>query len=255
MLNILLVDDEKLCLESLKMVVSKVLPDAQCTTFRKASEALAYIAEHDVDMAFLDINMRGISGITIANELRVKNPRMNIFFCTGYEEYALAAWELNSSGYLLKPITEEKVRNAIENMRYPIEDRPRVELRCFGNFEVYCDGVPIVFKYKRTKEMLAYLVDRNGASCSIAEIESALFENSDHRSYLNQMRLDLLNTLEDLGVQDILIKNHGHLAIARDNVKCDYFDYLDHKTDVKVFEYMSLYSFAENTLGWLTARQ
>ena len=106
---------------------------------------------------------------------------------------------MNCSAYLLKPITEEKIRNAAANLRYPVFDEKRVELRCFGNFEAFCDGSPIQFKYNRTKELLAYLTDRNGTRCSMKERSAVLFENDQHRSYMYQIRLDLVNTLGGWG--------------------------------------------------------
>lgn len=176
---------------------------------------------------------------------------MNLLFCSGSADFAMAAWDLNCSAYLLRPITEEKVGKAVANLRYPVSDEKRVELRCFGNFEACCDGSPIQFKYNRTKELLAYLTDRNGARCSIKELSAVLFENDQHRSYLYQIRLDLVHTLRALGVEDILIQSRGFLGIDRDRVKCDYFDYLDHKTDAPAREYMTQYSFGERTCAAL----
>ena len=250
-MNVILVDDEKLNLENLEYIAEKVLPSASRVSFSKASCALEYINSHSVDIAFLDINMRGIDGVTIAKILREKYPRVNILFFTGFSEYSMAAWDLNCSGYLLKPITEEKVRNAIANLRYPVVKEKRVELHCFGNFEAYCDGAPIWFKYSRTKELLAYLVDRNGASCSMRELAAILFEDDQHRSYMYQIRLDLVNTLGALGVGDIITRSRGYLGIVRDKVKCDYFDYLDHKIEAPVREYMTQYSFGEQTCAAL----
>ena len=250
-MNVILVDDEKLNLENLEQLVQKVLPNASRASFSKASRALEYIHSNDVDIAFLDIHMRGIDGITIAKILQGKNPRVNILFCTGFTEYSLEAWDMNCSGYLMKPLTEEKLRNALANLRYPVVEEKRVEFHCFGNFEAHCDGTPILFKYSRTKELLAYLVDRNGALCSMKELSTILFEDDQHRSYLYQIRLDLMNTLESLGVGDIVIQSRGYLGIARDKVKCDYFDFLNHKIEAPVREYMTQYSFSEQTYATL----
>lgn len=250
-MNVILVDDEKLNLENLEYIAQKVLPDANCVSFRKASTVLDYIYTHPVDIAFLDIQMAGIDGITIAKILRERYPRVNVLFCTGHTDYSLAAWDLNCSGYLLKPVTEEKVREAIANLRYPVVEEKRVEFHCFGNFDVYCDGKPIWFKYSRTKELLAYLVDRNGARCSMRELSAVLFEDDQHRSYMYQIRLDLMNTLGELGVEDIIVQSRGYLGIRREKVKCDYFDYLDRKIEPPVHEYMTQYSFGEQTYATL----
>lgn len=250
-MDIILVDDEKLNLDNLEYVVDRVLPGAHRESFGKASQALSYIQEHHVDIAFLDIQMRGIDGITIAKCVQEHSPKANIIFCTGYSEYALDALDIHCSGYLLKPITEDKVRNTLDHLRYPIEESRRVEFRCFGNFEAYCDGTPIWFKYNRTKELLAYLVDRNGSSVSMKELAAVLFEDDRHRSYMYQIRLDLVNTLTELGVDDILIQSRGYLGIDREKVKCDYFDYLDKKIEPPVQEYMTQYSFSETTCATL----
>lgn len=246
-MNILLVDDEKLNLDSLDYSVSEVLPNANKALFTKAKDAIAYSDEHKIDIAFLDINMRGIDGITMASMLQERYPKVNIVFCTGYSDYALDALQIHCSSYLMKPITVAKVQNAIHNLRYPIENSQPVSVRCFGNFEVYCEGVPVKFKYARTKELFAYLIDRNGASCSLNEIAAVLFEDDEHRSYLYQLRLDLINTFEDLGVEDVVLSARGFLAVNRDNVKCDFYDYLDKKTAPPRNEYMNQFSWAEET--------
>ena len=250
-MNVILVDHEKPSLENLEYIVQKVLPGALLASFHHAAHALEYIKTHRMDIAFLDVSMPGAEGIALAKLLQEKNPRVNLLFCSGSPDYAMAAWDMNCSAYLLKPITEEKVRNAVSNLRYPVSYEKRVELRCFGNFEAFCDGSPIQFKYNRTKELLAYLTDRNGVRCSIKELSAVLFENDQHRSYMYQIRLDLVNTLGELGVGDILVQSRGYLGIARDRVKCDYFDYLDHKIDAPAQEYMTQYSFGERTCAAL----
>lgn len=246
-MNIILVDDERLNLDNLEYVIDKVIPNVPHESFSKASQALAYVQDHQIDIAFLDINMRGIDGITIAKIIQERWPNANIIFCTGFSEYALDALDMNCSGYILKPVSEEKVRKALDNLRHPLEMGKRVRFRCFGNFEVYLDGNPIWFKYNRTKELLAYLVDRNGVSVSMKELSAILFEDDQHRSYMYQIRLDLVNTLTDLGIEDILIQSRGYLGIDREKVDCDYFDYLDKKIEPPVQEYMTQYSFSEAT--------
>lgn len=248
-MNVILVDDERLNLENLEYLMDIVLPNANRISFAKARQALEYIRDHPIDIAFLDINMRGIDGITIAKALQDASPNANIIFCTGYTEYALDALGIHCSGYLLKPITETKVREALSHLRHPLEPEKRVKFRCFGNFEVYCDNKPVWFKYNRTRELLAYLVDRNGVSVSLKELSAILFEDDLHRSYMYQIRLDLVNTLVELGVDDILVQSRGFLGIDKEKVSCDYYDYLDDKLVPPIQEYMTQYSFSEATFA------
>lgn len=250
-MTVLLVDDEKILLNKLLRLVSEELPQADCHAFTKAQEAIDFGTQNQVDIAFLDIQMRGTDGLEVARRVQEHSPKVNIIFCTDFSEYALGALDLNCSGYLMKPITKDKLRSAMQHLRFPMNENHEISFRCFGNFEAYCNGVPIKFKYSKTKELLAYLVDRNGTSISVGEISAVLFEDDQHRSYLNQLRLDLINTFEKLGVEDVIVQSKGYLGINREKVSCDYFDYLDHKLQVTTREYMTQYSFSEYTYSSL----
>ncbi|MBQ0059486.1 MAG: response regulator [Lachnospiraceae bacterium] len=247
-MNLLLVDDEPMVLELLKDAVEEVLPNATMNDFLDAEEALAFAEEHPIDIAFLDINMRILDGITMAKELQEMYPRINIIFCTGYTEYMPDAFEMYCSGYIVKPVTEEKIQKAVDHLRYEVNDgKLPVTFHCFGSFEAYFNDTPINFKYNRTKELLAYLVDRNGADCGTREIMAVLFEDEEKRSYFNNLRQDLLNTFEELGIGDVIRTSKGKLGINRELVSCDHFDYQDGKATMEPTEYMTQYAFAEMT--------
>lgn len=248
-MNVMIVDDEPLALKMLTNAVTEAIPDAEIATFSKPREALAYAEKTSIQIAFLDINMRLMSGLEMAKSLQALNPAVNIVFSTGYEEYAVDAFKLFASGYLLKPISADDVREAMKNLRFPIAQPKRLSFRCFGNFEAYCDGKPIRFKLSRTKEMLAYLIDRNGALCSSAEIISVLFEDSNNIDYYQKLRSDLIKTFDKLNLSDCITITHGGIAINRGTVNCDYFDYKDGKITEKPSEYMSQFSFSECTLA------
>lgn len=250
-MNILLVDDEPLTLKMLEVAVSEAVPNANIKSFLKPREALAFAESTKIDIAFLDINMQVIDGLEVAKSLKEIYPTINIIFSTGYEEYALDALRLYSSGYLLKPIGADDIREAMKNLRYPIEESKRLSIRCFGNFEAFCDGQPIKFKLSRTKEMLAYLVDRNGAQCTAAEIIGILFEDVENIYYYQKLRGDLIKTFAELELSECITVTRGGLSVNRDAVDCDYFDFKDGKIKDKPIEYMSQYSFAENTFAEL----
>lgn len=247
-MNLLLIDDEPLLLRSLECAVTEALPDAQIHSFVKAREGLEYAKTEKVDVAFLDIQMRGIDGLSLAKELVAMRPDTNIVFCTGFAEYALDAFDAYASDYLLKPISPEAIKKAMKQLRHPVEESKRVKFSCFGNFEAFCDGKPICFGLSRTKELLAYLVDRNGAECRTAEICAVLFEDKLNNFYYHKLRGDLIKKFTELGIMDCLRVTHGGLAINRDAVDCDYFAYKDGKIKDKPMEYMTQYTFGEFTL-------
>lgn len=74
----------------------------------KVSEALTCMQENPCDIAFLDIRMRSMTGLELARKLKDIHPKINIIFVTGYDEYAGEAMRLHASGYIEKPVTEEK---------------------------------------------------------------------------------------------------------------------------------------------------
>lgn len=117
---VILVDDEKIILNGGLATLRKTLPEAQIEGFSTAKDALCFARASQVDVAFLDIELRSGSGLKLAKDLIAINPKVNIIFLTSYREYALDAWELDSSGYLLKPLTEEQVLHEISVLRYPV---------------------------------------------------------------------------------------------------------------------------------------
>ena len=250
-MRIIAVDDEKIALEALSGAIKSIVAEDEVVSFRYPEDALAYAKENFCDIAFLDIEMVGMNGVELAEELKKYNLEINIVFCTGYGNYRDAAFDLHASGYLMKPITPEKIKRELENLRRPISEKKKLKVQTFGNFEVYIDGKPLYFKYRRTKELLAYLIDRVGSMCSVGEIIGILFEDESGREdYFQKLRRDLISTLDDVGCSEAIVHKRGMLGVVVTEIQCDYYDYLNNKKDLSISyfgEYMSQYSFAEFT--------
>lgn len=251
-MDIIALDDEELALNRLTKSISKVLPEAAVHTFMSAEDALEFAKNTSCEIAFLDIQGMDIDGIALAKRLKAINTKMNIIFCTGYSAYAMDAFELNASGYLLKPISEEKVRKAVENLRYEVNKIKNDDLyfRCFGSFEAFYNGKPIKFKREKTKELLAYLYNQKGAFCSNAEISCNIWEDDEHTSYLRQLKKDLIDTFKSLGLENIITKERNSICIDFNAIKSDYKDWLN--GDIEAInsytgEFMVQYSWAEET--------
>ncbi len=257
-MRIIAVDDEKIALEALSNAIKAVVAEDEVISFRYPEDVIEYVKENACDIAFLDIEMAGMSGVELATELKKYNSEINIVFCTGYGNYRDKAFELHASGYLMKPITPEKVKRELENLRRPIFEKKRLKVQTFGNFEVYLDGRPLAFKYRKTKALFAYLVDRVGALCTVGEIIGILFEDESGREdYFQKLRRDLLMTLEEVGCENVIVHKRGMLGVVITEIQCDYYDCLNKKKDFATSyfgEYMSQYSFAEYTNAQLYAR-
>lgn len=259
-MKIIAVDDEKLALDTLVDSITKTVPGASVVGFRRPEDALSYVRENDCEIAFLDIKMRGMSGLELARQLKDVRGDINIIFVTGYSEYSLDAFRLYASDYLLKPATPEAVKWAMEHLRTPVKpaQAKRVRFQCFGNFEAFVDNNPLVFKRVRSKEVLAYLVDRMGASVTMGELMTVIWDDGhdtlSRQSNLRNLIADLKSVLAEAGVEYIILKNRNSIAIDCKAVDCDYYDFLRHipyAVNAYHGEYMMQYSWAEVTTAAL----
>ena len=225
-MKILLVDDEELQLTRLTESVKKVLPTDEVSSFTNPLEALNYAEKNQIDIAFLDIEMPGLNGIMLAKKLKNINPKINIIFVTAYDNYALEAYKMHASGYISKPVNEERIKEEIDGLRYPVELPPtkKLQIKCFGNFEVFHDGKPVKFSYQKSKELFAYLIDREGSSVNINEMNAILWEE-DHSSYLRNLIADIRQILKSINCSDVLIRKHNAYSIDLTKVDCDAYEY------------------------------
>ena len=245
-MKILLVDDEELQLTRLVESINKVLPNDEVFSFINPLEALKECENSQIDIAFLDIEMPKLNGIMLAKKLKSINPKINIIFVTAYDSYALEAYKLHASGYVTKPVNEEKIIIEIEELKHPIEiaHTKKLQIKCFGNFEVFYKDKPVKFSYQKSKELFAYLVDREGSSVNINELNAVLWEE-DHSSYLRNLLVDIRNTLKEINCQDILLKKRNSYAIDVTKVDCDSYEYKNGNPNAIMMyrgEYMAQYS-------------
>ena len=219
---------------------------------------LASVEKNKPDIVWLDIEMPGMDGLEMASEIKKQSPNTNIVFVTGFSHYAVDAFGMHASGYVMKPANEEKLIKEIDNLRRPIvkRDDSLLTVQCFGNFEVF--GPEGILKFSRSlgKEAFAYLIDRRGAGCTVGEICSVLWEDrqADKRlkSQCRVIMAALRSDLEKAGAGDVLVKNWNIWGVDTTKIRCDYYDLLKGDSEaVNSFrgEYMSQYSWAEMTIG------
>lgn len=259
-MNVLAVDDETGALTALTQKIRAALPDAQLDAFIHPEEALAYAKNNLCDVAFLDIDMPQMDGIKLASLLKEKNPRINIIFVTAYSQYGMDAFALYASGYLLKPVCVEDIRRELAHLRFPVEEHEKgIRAVTFGQFDMLSAGKTIHFGRAKSKELLAYLIDRHGGGVTKKEIASVLFEDKEYtrgtQDYLNKIVRELEKSLKDAGAEAVLIKERNYYAANTEKFSCDLYEYEQGKeTAINAFngEYMTQYSWAEGTLGKLS---
>ena len=247
-MKILLVDDEELQLLRLKNICQKLMPDDELLCFTNPIEAYESTKNDVISIAFLDIEMPVMSGIELAKMIKKNNPQVNIIFVTAYDNYALDAYNIHASGYATKPVSEAKIKEELAGLRYQVELKPvkLLQVKCFGNFEVFKDGVPLKFHRQKSKELLAYLVDREGSSANMNELNAILWEE-DHNSYLRNLIVDIQETLSEVGASEVFIKRHNECFIDPSKIDCDAYEYKKNNPDaVRMYrgEYMIQYPWA-----------
>lgn len=272
-MNIIAVEDEPLALNSMLRILKEIFQDAHIEAFQKSREALSYVQEqcqvgNKLDYAFLDIEMRGMNGIEVAKGIKECCPMARILFVSAYDQYACKAFQLHAKGYILKPATREMIEEALDSMevdwRSTTEEiekeskQTKVRVHTFGNFDIAVNNEIITFERSKSKELLAYLIDRKGSGVTTAEIASVLWEDSEAgkkiTNYAQQAIHSMLHTLKEAGAAHIIVKKWNYLAVDPEKIECDYYQFL--KGDVRAVneylgEYMSQYSWAEMTTAAL----
>ena len=254
-MKILCLDDEKLALQMLQISVRKAKPDAEVLAFTDQEELLDEAGKNGCDVAFLDIRMRGMKGVEVARKLKEINPKMNIIFVTGFSEYKGDAMDMKASGYIMKPVTVKEVREELDDLRFPLIPKKNAKLRvqCFGNFDVFTpDGAHVRFERSKAKEVFAYLVHKQGSSCTTREIFAAIFEDEPYDKKLQNLLQTyiyaMIKSLKAVGAEDAVIRSYNALAVNPGVLDCDYYRFMELDGGaVNSFhnEYMSQYYWAD----------
>lgn len=270
-MRVLVVDDENSILEEAREMLHSIDPSMEIVRQNNSRKAFELFRQESFDLAILDIEMPGMNGLMLAKEMKLYNPRINLIFVTAYSRYAVDAFSLYASGYLLKPLKQDKLKEALENLRFSPdqmetaikshtnEKKQGFYVRCFGTFEVYYNGMRVEFERNRAKEILAYLIDKKGEAADTEEICLVLWEDSqkafDNHHYFRNLMSQLKKTLKDYHVQDILVISRNQFAVDPDKINCDYYSFLKGEAPgIQAYhgEYMMQYSWAEMTMASLT---
>ena len=280
-MNVIAVDDELGALERMQRIFSKDDRLNVLQTFSNPLEALEYVKENpEMDVAFLDIEMPGMTGLELAAAILEINPTIDIIMITAYQQYALEAFRVHVSGYLLKPIDSEelsKLLDYIEDKRsqmIPLQgngNEPDLQVHCFGSFNVTGqNSSPIRFCTAKAEELFALLVHYAGRSRSKDYLLEVLWPDADVEKALNNFRVTctyIRSALSDQGFTDVLMRDKEDYYLDSSKYGCDmykfrsYAENADHLDEDTLKEALSLYTgeylegkyyyWCEDTAKWL----
>ena len=121
-LRTLIVDDESLARRGLAHRLNEIEDIEIVGEARNGREALQLIEEKKPDLVFLDIQMPGVGGFEVVQQLDVRTMPV-ILFLTAYDEYAVKAFEVNALDYILKPIDEDRLHHVLEKVRINLSQK------------------------------------------------------------------------------------------------------------------------------------
>ena len=251
-MNTFVIDDDIKAQSALASALRESSVNLKIMCFTSCIDAMQKMTECAPDLVLMECVLGGSSSLSFASEILKAYPGCKIIFCTNYPYFAVDAYQIHASGYLMKPINKERLLSEI-NYFFASAEVNTVYVKCFGRFEVSVGGELLKFKRGKTKEVLAVLVDHNGEPLSGKQICTYIWgcDDSKYLNYLYQLFDDLRQTLRAVNAQHILIKSGNKYALNPDKVSCDYYSFL--KIGVPKFEgeYMVQYHWAEKTENYL----
>lgn len=259
-MNYIAVDDEPFALEDLEETLREVEPDCSLCCFTSPRKALSYAGTAPIDVAFLDIEMGSMNGLVLAKQMKDLQPDLHIIFVTGFEQYALGAIRLHATGYLIKPAAAVDIRRELTFLYGNVLAKKvnTIRVQTFGGFAVFVNEEPVTFLRAKSKELLAYLVDRRGCAVTTPGACTVLWEDGlyDRRQskYFQTVLYYLRLSLREAGIEDILLRSRNSLAIDTSKILCDSYQFLEgipSAVNLYRHDYLPDYSWAEFTVGEL----
>lgn len=262
----MIIDDEMNASNLLKRILDRyegLSPEDQILIFNDSVLAWDQIQAAPPDLIFLDIEMPKITGEELARRITaLPAPRPFIIFITAFPQYSLFAWDTGAVSYILKPYSARSVYEAIERfkklsaspMPAPQTRSDKPFIRCFPDFELMKDNEPVFFKNRKSKELLAYLVHNQGNWVPLEKITFSLFEDLDElssKNYLRTVLFRLKKTLSENGLEHLIETKYGSMRVNTAAFLCDYYQYLDGRTELFKGDYMGEYPWAETTRGFM----
>ena len=257
-MRILIVDTDAECSQKLAQTVCLAFPDAIVEIESDEEESCYLVERKEYSVVLTETNRINFNGLRFARSVHERSPQTRVIFITNDPSFAVPAFKTRAVGYLLAPVLQDDLQEEFIDLGLFGGENHKIEAKTFGNFEMFCDGKIIQFGRAKSKELLAYLIDKNGTTATGSELIVNLWEDKDvdrtTRSMLHNLVSDIKKTLLSYGISVFFETKRNAFRIKKEMLVCDYFDLLDGKEDAaRKFkgEYMSAYDWAEFTIGRL----
>ncbi|WP_326975490.1 response regulator [Caproicibacter sp. BJN0012] len=234
MIKTIVVDDEWYNLEEICDLVEQTGFMSVEGRYQNGADALEGAARVMPQTAFIDIEMPEMDGLTLAEKLLEQDPEMKIVFITGWNQYAVAAFDLNALDYIMKPVNKARFAKMAQRLKQELgvrqsvkSDPPPLSIRCFGRFETFMDGRPVVWKRSKSEELFAYLLTNHDSFVHKEEILETLWQGCDCQKSLPILQTSackIRNVLSPCGERVKLAYADNRYGLFLTAVSCDYLD-------------------------------
>lgn len=226
-MRVIYVDDEQPALDNFRLTVAPFLEISSLQLFPDGETALQWAADHPVDAAFLDMEMPGLHGLALARKLQQLSPATRVVFVTAYSQYALDAWGVDATGYVLKPYSAQDIRKELHKCAYRPAASGRVIIETIPTLSVTVDGALLPLTGAKLRELFALLVDRGDSGITTGEGIACLWpdrpSDAGTQSLFRMTYKRLADLLEAAGAGDILVSYENRRYLRTDLVECDLY--------------------------------
>ncbi|PWV88467.1 response regulator receiver and SARP domain protein [Paenibacillus cellulosilyticus] len=227
MLTAMIVDDEELSVKRLTRLLLESGEFSVCHSFLNPSEAYEFAKANRIDVAFLDISMPAIDGMTLSGKLRELDDSIQLVFATGYGDYAVQAFDINALDYLLKPVTTERLNKTLSRIDKTPRSAPALRVQLLNELKIYNrDGqeTPIKLRSPKTEELFAFLLCKR--SVSREEIVETLWTDMETDKALKNLNSTLYYIRQAVGadkIGSIMHTGKTEIRLEENGIDCDLY--------------------------------
>lgn len=282
MIQVMLIDDEEDALDLLEILLGQLGNVKVVGRYNNPVQAIEALDKNPVDAVFLDNQMPGMRGTEAARKIRQMVPHMPLVFTTAYAEYAVEAFEIQSTDYLMKPFTVDRLQNAVARIKQTLTESAfqarrnasnPYAIQCLGGFQIQLadQGNRILsWRTKKARELCAFLIHHEGKPANTASIIDELWPeyNVDKaKTYLYTCMSYLRKSLAENNIGVRIQKADQGFFAALDGVTVDVteFEHLLHivlsetEIDERLYDQINLMYTGEYMeacdFSWAAARQ
>lgn len=260
MLKTIIVDSDSIQLSAISEICGQSNKVNVIGQFTDPIEAINFSKNNVPDFAFLEYNLPKINGTILIKELRIINPDIVIIYITDNYGASEEILRVKPDFCIFKPYSEDDIFDGIKraHLLSSLSNKKKIFVRAFGRFDVFVDKEIVYFPNKKSKELLALCIDRQGGEITMEMAIDILWPEKEYDEKAKRLYRKavcaLKKTLEQACDTNFFEHSRGSCRICVNKIKCDYYEYLKNPKGALVNpdgEYMFQYSWAEETAAKL----